>query len=564
MRAPDGSTGNVDGQLLRVWLRRKYIDGAWAASSVSQQNGGGSQNHNLQPTRAQIPPKKKATPAQASVPDLLGGGWDSAPVPAAPAPVVNDAAWDAFGQSRSSTASFKPDFGSQPEANQQPVSQANFGQMPSQAPPPAPVPVPVPASSFQSSNQQSPDPPQQQTQQYSFNPNFPQPSTPNRSAPPAPAYGASFPGRQLPSLPAQQMNGSPYQDKFQQQSSAQNQVPVSQQAQQQQTTVQSQQGFNANFQQGQQQPVDHVQQNQHGFNASFQQQPAAQLQQNQQGFNANFQQGQQQPVDHVQQNQQGFNANFQQGQQQPVDHVRQNQQGLFNANFQNPAAQLPQNQASMQVVSHDEGQLQQNQQNLQTHVQSPEPQKQVVLDEKAAANQSQPAMPIEVSGSTDNVNSGPADSNSMHSSSAIDARVSADPFDAFNDLGIGSSSAPSSQRNDPPSPPDPSPTPPNMTANSTAKYQVGQKLEYRDSENNISLVEVLKAHLDDSLVPFYDIKMENGREKQTDDGHLSHQSASLVSKNALLGIVTTLLSNLDEHQLRAVENFVKDMKGIQS
>jgi hypothetical protein len=331
---------------------------------------------------------------------------------------------------------------------------------------------------------------------------------------------------------------------------------------------QNQHGFNANFQQGQQQPVDHVHQNQQGFNANFQQgqqQPVDHVRQNQQGlFNANFQQGQQQPVDHVQQNQQGFNANFQQGQQQPVDHVQQNQQGLFNANFQNPAAQLPQNQASMQVVSHDEGQLQQNQQNLQTHVQSPEPQKQVVLDEKAAANQSQPAMPIEVSGSTDNVNSGPADSNSMHSSSAIDARVSADPFDAFNDLGIGSSSAPSSQRNDPPSPPDPSPTPPNMTANSTAKYQVGQKLEYRDSENNISLVEVLKAHLDDSLVPFYDIKMENGREKQTDDGHLSHQSASLVSKNALLGIVTTLLSNLDEHQLRAVENFVKDMKGIQS
>jgi hypothetical protein len=96
------------------------------------------------------------------------------------------------------------------------------------------------------------------------------------------------------------------------------------------------------------------------------------------------------------------------------------------------------------------------------------------------------------------------------------------------------------------------------------KMKLNKFNSFWDSENNISLVEVLKAHLDDSLVPFYDIKMENGREKQTDDGHLSHQSASLVSKNALLGIVTTLLSNLDEHQLRAVENFVKDMKGIQS
>jgi len=323
-------------------------------------------------------------------------------------------------------------------------------------------------------------------------------------------------------------------------------MPVSQQ----QTTVQNQQGFNANFQQGQQ------------------------VQQNQQRFSANFQQGQQEPAAQVQQNQQGFNANFQQGQQEPVAQVQQNQQGS-NANFQQSSL-VPQNQASAQAASHDARQMPQTQQKFnanfqQTQVQSSEPQTQVILDQNAAANQIPPVMPTQQSGINNSVHSGPADS-SMHSSSAIGGEDSADPFDAFNALGIISSSAPFSQPTVPP--PDPSSTPPNTSANSRVKYEVGQKLEYRDSQNNISLVEVLKAHLDDNLVPFYDIKMENGREKQTDDLHLSvisaqsvnssYAGADMVSKDALLSNITTLISTLNEKQLRVVEKFVKDIEGIPS
>merc|ERR1719491_687605 len=41
--------------------------------------------------------------------------------------------------------------------------------------------------------------------------------------------------------------------------------------------------------------------------------------------------------------------------------------------------------------------------------------------------------------------------------------------------------------------------------NSPSKYSVGQKIEYKDSSNNKSIVEIMKVHLDDGLVPFYTI-----------------------------------------------------------
>ena len=37
----------------------------------------------------------------------------------------------------------------------------------------------------------------------------------------------------------------------------------------------------------------------------------------------------------------------------------------------------------------------------------------------------------------------------------------------------------------------------------------------------MSIVEIVSVDLDDSLIPFYTIKMPDGREKQTDDKHLS-------------------------------------------
>lgn len=113
LRAPDGSSATVDGQLLRVWLRRKYIDYAWKSrDSVTKNdtstpsttsNNSGSSEHQSQPTRAKIP-AKKPKPAPATV-DLLGDIFaESAPVPVAPV----DDQWNAFGGSTSNTVEQKP------------------------------------------------------------------------------------------------------------------------------------------------------------------------------------------------------------------------------------------------------------------------------------------------------------------------------------------------------------------------------------------------------------------------------------------------------------------------
>merc|ERR1711957_582098 len=56
--------------------------------------------------------------------------------------------------------------------------------------------------------------------------------------------------------------------------------------------------------------------------------------------------------------------------------------------------------------------------------------------------------------------------------------------------------------------------------NAPTKYSIGHKIEYRDSSNNKLMVEIINVHLDDELVPFYTIKLPDGREKQTDDQHL--------------------------------------------
>lgn len=98
-------------------------------------------------------------------------------------------------------------------------------------------------------------------------------------------------------------------------------------------------------------------------------------------------------------------------------------------------------------------------------------------------------------------------------------KPSVDPFDAFDNLHISHPGGDSNH--DQKSPLDLNNGVDNQVVSSQIKYEVGQKLQYRDSQQNISLVEVVKVHLDQDLVPFYDIKMENGWEKQTDNNHLS-------------------------------------------
>jgi hypothetical protein len=147
----------------------------------------------------------------------------------------------------------------------------------------------------------------------------------------------------------------------------------------------------------------------------------------------------------------------------------------------------------------------------------------------------------------------------------------ADPFDAFNNLHI---SHPVEELNHVRN----SPLDMNHGFNNQAissshvKYEVGQKLQYRDSQHNISLVEVVKVHLDQDLVPFYDIKLENGWEKQTDNNHLSIPSQTMPSgndmcqtgmimesKDVLVDRICNVVRMMNEEQLLHVDRFIRDV-----
>jgi len=51
-------------------------------------------------------------------------------------------------------------------------------------------------------------------------------------------------------------------------------------------------------------------------------------------------------------------------------------------------------------------------------------------------------------------------------------------------------------------------------------YEAGTSVRYRGAGGEMG-ARILDAHLDDELVPYYTIKLEDGREKQTDNAHLS-------------------------------------------
>ena len=166
LKAP---TDNSDQQLLRVWIRRKYVDKAWhqpggggggggggdgtAGGAVAAAASGGGGQGQPQPTMVKIPGKKpsaaSAAAAVAAPPsDLLDfGAAPSAPAPAAPAPAA-PSSWDAFGGSSGGGgggggATNVDAFGGQ----QQPATfQANFDQMPAQPPPQPPQQHPAAAA----------------------------------------------------------------------------------------------------------------------------------------------------------------------------------------------------------------------------------------------------------------------------------------------------------------------------------------------------------------------------------------------------------------------------------
>lgn len=87
------------------------------------------------------------------------------------------------------------------------------------------------------------------------------------------------------------------------------------------------------------------------------------------------------------------------------------------------------------------------------------------------------------------------------------------------------------------------------------KYQVGQKVVYKSGET----VTVIKVHLDDDLVPFYDIRFQDGKEKQTTHEHLTADEESLYntnSKGTLIQSIIRILHQLNEDQLASTEQFL--------
>lgn len=82
---------------------------------------------------------------------------------------------------------------------------------------------------------------------------------------------------------------------------------------------------------------------------------------------------------------------------------------------------------------------------------------------------------------------------------------------------------------------------------SVSKYKQGQKVYYK-SKSYCGDAEILKVHLDDHLQPFYTINVQ-GKEKQTDDGHLCDESPVLAE-------IKSLMVNLTDEQLALVKDFV--------
>jgi hypothetical protein len=55
-----------------------------------------------------------------------------------------------------------------------------------------------------------------------------------------------------------------------------------------------------------------------------------------------------------------------------------------------------------------------------------------------------------------------------------------------------------------------------------SRFMENQVVYYTSNNGLKEKTKILKIHLDDHLVPFYDIRIEDsGKEKQTDDAHLS-------------------------------------------
>jgi hypothetical protein len=360
MRAPEN---NQNEQLLKAWIRRKYVDQAWYTPDPNAKDAPATSSTAGGATRVQVPSKTKAAePVPEPALDLLD--FSPASVPA-PAPAANNS-WDAFGGStvqpapQMNNGGFNASFGGQPQPQHQGSFDANFGGQ-QQA---KPIPSQNANSNFQASFP-SPSPQQQPPQPQNGFGNFSNTAQQQQTQQPQgfPANSGAPQNQQPQQQPNQNFQANFGQTNFEQ---PQPPPPQPQQQQnfgnfQQQPPSQPQGGFQAEF--GQTTPqmpptdVSSQQSQQGGFQPNFglmspqqQPKPQASLQQAQGGsFQTNF--GQMTPqkppaVAPSQQPQQGgFNANFGQmtpQQQQP----QQAQGGNFQANF---GQMTPQQQQGFQA-----------------------------------------------------------------------------------------------------------------------------------------------------------------------------------------------------------------------
>lgn len=442
--------------------------------------------------------------------------------------------------------------GGSPRQQQRGHGQATVAQIPPKQEAPVdlfggfsePAPAPAPqvnpgwdafgGSTQQQQAQPQPTPPQQQ-QQPAFQANFgpspgqqqqPPPQQRQQQQPPPPQQQQNFAnfGGQPQQPPQQQQQQPAFQANF----GGQPQPPQ----QQQPPPQQQQQAFQANFSGQPQQQRPPPQQQQQAFQANFGGQPQQQQPppQQQQGFAS---QQQMQPSPHQPQ---GGDQGFAKFGQQPPSPVQQQMQMMQ----QQPPPQQMMQQQQMQPSPHQQMQQPQQQQmqqpqqngmgmpNAPAGMQMQQPPPQVQHQQQVgSAKQRQPSV-----GSADEA---------TQSGSAVS--------DAFAGMNVAKGS-----------------TAPAATASSTAveqpttvkpaenesKYKQGQHVFYK-SASYIGPAQVLKVHFDDALEPFYTIKVD-GKEKQTDDGHLSSKSSAQEE-------VEKALSSLNEDQLKQVKDFVAKLQG---
>jgi hypothetical protein len=592
MKAP---CNNTDLQHLRTWIKKKYIDKSYCAgedaaaanttasrSSVSSKSSSSS--------RRKVTKSTTTPTAAAPTPAADPFGFDSIAPSSASA---RDTSWDAFGgtttqqavapvpppAATATTTTFQADFGNMngnssaapSSAAPMPAFQADFGAMNHQ--PPAAAPAAATATAFQAD----------------FGNNFSQPTM--VSMPPAVPQGQPQQQQQQPPMPQQQQQPSG-QGGFgqfpvgnQQQQSFQADFNQASMMQQQQPTHQT--SFQANFDQGPPQQVTQQQQptTQHtSFQANFDQVPTQQVTQQQQpsAFQANFNQVSQNNTvvanTTQQQPQQSFQANnFSQpmggmAQQQPpqMENAQVQQTGGdMMMNQQTPGmgfGQFPQNQQQTQQQMVNNIQQQAGLNGMQQTSQVSQQQASMSVQSNGSANVSQTAAGAATVQPEDKPKESPQQelqSEHVNPNAFNTTDTKKDAFDAFDGLSLEPTDS-KGQIKPPVSEVDDSTPSQKQKDLQFTKYNEGQQVVYTNGEGSY-MATIKKVHYDDELQPYYTIAL-NGREKQTDDAHLSLpnemvqnqnvQSSQPRDVNTKLEETIAMLKSLGESQLLEVQQFI--------